>query len=355
MATQIHNFLRALPKCEHHMHLEGALTPELLFTLAAQNNITLPSSTEDPAFTSPTTLLNRYRAFTSLDDFLHYYYIGMRALITEADFFALAWSYFEHAAADGVAHAEIFFDPQAHVARGVPYSTVVDGIQRACKKAESELGITSLLTSCYLRHLPAQESVAMFEDEEVQKRYRDGSVTGIGLDSSERAFPPELFVELYEKAAKLGLNLTAHAGEEAPAAYIKTAVERLGVSRIDHGIALPEDPELLKTIAERKMMLTVCPLSNVVLRCVDAVKDVPIRKLLDAGVRFSLNSDDPAYFGGFCLDNYVAVQEAFELSVEEWVGIARAGIEGSWCGEERKKELLGKLEAVAGEWSGRTL
>jgi adenosine deaminase len=346
----MHDFLRALPKCEHHLHLEGALSPTLLFALAAKNNITLPS---EPAFTSPSTLLARYLDFTSLDDFLRYYYIGMSALITESDFYDLAWDYFEHAARDGVAHAEVFFDPQAHVARGVAYKTVVDGFARARKRAEKELGVSSLLTCCFLRHLPVQESLDLFDDEEVQKSYSDGTVAGIGLDSSELPFPPELFVELYEKARKMGLNLTAHAGEEGPASYIFDALTKLGVSRIDHGIALPTDPTLMRSIAEQKKMLTVCPLSNVVLRCVDTIADVPIRKLLDAGVRFSLNSDDPAYFGGYCLDNYVAVQEAFKLSVEEWFGIVRAGIEGSWCGDARKLELLERLEVVVKEWKGK--
>ncbi|KAF2677670.1 adenosine deaminase [Lentithecium fluviatile CBS 122367] len=346
-----HAFLRALPKCEHHMHLEGALRPHILFQLASKNNITLPQ--DDEAFASPESLLSRYQRFTSLDDFLHYYYIGMSVLITASDFEDLAWDYFLHASADGVAHAEVFFDPQAHVVRAVTYSTVVDGFSRACKRAESELGITTILTSCFLRHLPVQESLDLFDDEEVQKSYRDGTVTGIGLDSSEMDFPPELFVELFAKARKQGLNLTAHAGEEAPASYIATAVSDLRVTRIDHGIALPSSPDLLSQIAASKMLLTVCPLSNVVLRCVDTIADVPIRKLLDAGVQFSINSDDPAYFGGHCLDNHVAVHEAFDLSVDEWVGIVRAGIEGSWCATERKGELLRVLEGVVEEWRHR--
>ena len=345
--TDMQDFLRALPKCEHHMHLEGALSPTLLFELAAKNNITLPS---DPAFTSPDTLLARYEQFTSLDDFLHYYYIGMSALITESDFFELAWDYFEHAARDGVVHAEVFFDPQAHVSRDVNYSTVVAGFKKAWEKAEKELGITSLLTSCYLRHLPVQESLDMFDSPEVQASYLDGTVTAIGLDSSERDFPPELFVELYDKARALGLDLTAHAGEEAPATYINTAITKLGVSRVDHGITLITDPELMASVAEKKMMLTVCPLSNVVLRSVDTIADVPIRQLLDAGVKFSLNSDDPAYFGGYVLDNYFAVEKQFGLTVDEWIGIVRAGIEGSWCEDARKQEMLRQLEDVAREW-----
>jgi adenosine deaminase len=274
----------------------------------------------------------------------------MSVLTTPSDFSSLAWSYFQQASQDGIHHAELFFDPQAHTSRSIPYTTVISGFSSACKRAEKELGITTLLTSCFLRHLPVQESLDLFKDPDVQESYRDGTVTGIGLDSSERAFPPDLFAELYERAGRMGLNRTAHAGEEGPAAYIATAIDRLGVERIDHGIALPSDPHLLRRVAASKMMLTVCPLSNVVLRCVDRIEDVPIRKLLDAGVRFSINSDDPAYFGGYCLDNYVRVQEAFQLRVEEWAGIVRAGIEGSWCGEGRKADLVRELERVVAEW-----
>ncbi|KAF1954808.1 adenosine deaminase [Byssothecium circinans] len=344
-------FLQALPKCEHHMHLEGALSPTILFKLSTKNNITLPRN--DPAFQSPEALLARYQRFTSLDDFLHYYYIGMSVLITASDFEDLAWDYFLHASADGVHHAEVFFDPQAHLSRGVAYETVVSGFDRACKRAEKELGVSSMLVSCFLRHLPARECVEVFEREDVQSRYKDGTVKGVGLDSSELAFPPEGFVELYDRARALGLQLTAHAGEEGPASYIASALSNLRVSRIDHGIKLATDTVLLDQIAKDGTMLTLCPLSNVVLRCVDTVRDVPIRQLLEKGVSFSVNSDDPAYFGGYCLDNYVAVQEAFELSVGEWETVVRNGILGSWCAEARKEKLLGRLGDVVAEWEGK--
>lgn len=333
------------------MHLEGALSPQLLFRLAHHNHITLPQ--HDDAFQSPDALLERYQRFTSLDDFLHYYYIGMSALVTEDDFEALAWDYFQHASADGLAHAEVFFDPQAHTARGIKYTTVLGGFHKACQRAEKELGITTILTSCFLRHLPPKDCLALFEDEHVQESYRTGKVQAIGLDSSEKEFPPENFTELYRKAKDLGLNLTAHSGEEGPAAYISSALHNLGVTRIDHGIKLIDDAQLMERIAADKTMLTVCPLSNVVLRCVDTIKDVPIRKFLDAGVQFSINSDDPAYFGGYILDNYVAVHEAFNLSVHEWESVVRAGIEGSWCSKERKAELLQKLQSVVAEWQGK--
>jgi adenosine deaminase len=274
----------------------------------------------------------------------------MSVLINASDFEALAWDYFQHASADGLHHAEVFFDPQAHIERGVSYNTVLSGFQAACERAEKELGITSSLTQCFLRHLPPKDCLEVFNSEQVQASYKSGAVKAIGLDSSELPFPPENFEELYVKAKKAGLKLTAHAGEEGPASYITNALDVLKVDRIDHGIRLAEDPELMKRIAEQGTLLTVCPLSNVVLRCVENVGQVPIRKFLDAGVKFSINSDDPAYFGGYILDNYVAVQEAFDLKIEDWESICRAGIEGSWCGDARKQEMLSALEKVVREW-----
>lgn len=333
------------------MHLEGSLSPAILFTLAQRNNITLPK--EDPAFASPEALLARYDRFTSLDDFLHYYYIGMSVLVQASDFEDLAMDYFRHASVDGVAHAEVFFDPQAHLSRGISYSTVLSGFTAARKRAEAEFGITSELICCFLRHLPVPECVSTFQSAEVQESFKNGAVTGIGLDSSEKPFPPELFKEIYEGAAKLGLRRTAHAGEEGPPAYIKTTLEVLGAERIDHGIRLTEDEELLQRIAKDGIMLSVCPLSNVLLRCVTSVKEVPIRTFLEKGIKFSINSDDPAYFGGYLLDNYCAVQEAHNLSVSEWASVCRAGIEGSWCSQSRKDEMLTRLAEVVKTWEAK--
>ncbi|KAF1995653.1 adenosine deaminase [Amniculicola lignicola CBS 123094] len=348
--SSLHDFLQRLPKCEHHLHLEGALSTKVLFELAERNNIALPS--DDEAFRSPEALEKRYQRFTSLDDFLHYYYIGMSVLIHASDFEALAWDYFQHALSDGVKHAELFFDPQAHTSRGIEYSTVLQGFQAACQRAEKELGISSLLITCYLRHLPVPESLSAFDNEQVQESYKSGAVTGIGLDSSENGFAPKMFEKLYAKARKQGLRLTAHAGEEGPASYISDSLDLLKVSRIDHGIQLAHDAELVQRIAREKTMLTVCPVSNVVLKCVKEISQVPIRTFLDAGVRFSINSDDPAYFGGYILDNYCRVHEAFDLSVKEWESIVRAGIEGSWCADGRKEELLAELEKVVKEQEG---
>jgi adenosine deaminase len=341
--SSLHDLIASLPKVEHHIHLEGALEPDLLFQLAARNDIKLP---EDAAFSNEESLLQRYQEFTSLDDFLHYYYIGMSVLISSADFEALATHYFKRSRADGVKHAEVFFDPQAHLSRGISYSTVLQGFLTAKAKAEQELGMSIHLIVCFLRHLPVHESLAVFEHDDVQRSFADGHVTGIGIDSSETDFPPELFVDLYSRASRLNLRRTAHAGEEGPAQYIAGALDHLNVERIDHGVQLATDPQIMARIASEGLLLTLCPTSNVLLRCVRTLSEVPIREFLDNGVKFSINSDDPAYFRAYILDNYCAVQEAFDLSAKDWATICTNSIEGSWCDSERKAELLNELNQV---------
>ncbi|KAI9690309.1 MAG: adenine deaminase [Bathelium mastoideum] len=349
--SAFHSFLRALPKCEHHMHLEGALTPALLFQLALRNDIQLPA--DDPAYRSHEALLARYSRFTSLDDFLQYYYFATSVLIHEADFEALAWDYFQHASRDGVVHAEVFFDPQAHLARGITYSTVLSGFTKARERAKVELGITSELICCFLRHLPSDDCMEVFTRDDVQASFESREVIGIGLDSSEKGFPPSLFKQIYSRAKAKGLHLTAHAGEEGPAEYIQDALDHLDVERIDHGIRLVEDTDLMQHVQQSGTMLSVCPLSNVVLRCVGSVKDVPIRTFLDKGVKFSINSDDPAYFGGYVLENYCQVQAEHNLSINHWETISKNAIEGSWCNEERKEVILSKLAKVITDWQGK--
>lgn len=349
----MHGFLAALPKCEHHMHLEGSLSPELLFALSARNNVPLPAPAVDPAFASVETLYERYSRFTSLDDFLHYYYIGFTVLLHEADFEALAFAYFTKAHADGVRHAEVFFDPQVHLARGIPYETLVAGFTKARRRAAAEFGLTALLVPCLLRHLPVPDSLACLETIRAAGHFRDGTLAGLGLCSTERDMPPSRWKEAFALARAEGVQLTAHAGEEGPAAYIAEALDELAVSRIDHGVNARHDQALMRRLANEKVLLSVCPVSNVVLRVVTHVRETPIRTFLDNGVRFSINSDDPAYFGGYILDNYCAVQEAFGLSVEEWRTIARNSIEGSWCSEDRKKEVLDEIEKVVGEWKDK--
>lgn len=350
--TSIKQCLHDLPKCEHHLHIEGSLSPALLFRLAATNSINLPSTSDDPSFASPAALEDRYTRFTSLNDFLHYYFIGMSVLITAADYESLAYEYFTRAHADGVHHAEIFFDPQAHTSRGIAYETVVAGLVAAQGRAEREWGLTSKLILCFLRHLPASEARDTYRAAEALGHFSDGTLVGVGLDSSEVGFPPELFREVYDAAKTAGVRRTAHAGEEGDATYISRALDLCNTERIDHGIRLVDDEVLLKRVAKDKTLVTMCPLSNVRLRCVTKVAELPIRKFLDAGVRFSINSDDPAYFGGYILDNYVAVQEAFGLSLKEWKYIADGAIEGSWCDEGRKTTLLAEVEEWAQKYQG---
>ena len=325
------------------MHLEGSLSPELLFTLAARNHIKLPPASDDPAFASPQTLLDRYTRFTSLDDFLHYYFIGMSVLIQALDFEELAFEYFIRAKADGVVHAEVFFDPQAHTGRGITYETIREGFTNACRKAEEQLGISTKLILCFLRHLPVDESLRIFN--EARDDLLSGTLSGIGLDSSEKGYPPSPWHEIYANARDLGIRRTAHAGEEGPVEYIREALHALDIERVDHGIRLAEDEDLMRDVASRQLLVTLCPLSNVRLQCVKNVGELPIGKFLDAGVTFSINSDDPAYFGGYIQDNYCAVQDAFTLSMDEWVRIATGAIQKSWCDSDRKASILQQLDA----------
>jgi adenosine deaminase len=347
--TSIHRFLAELPKCEHHLHLEGCLSPPLVFKLAEKNNIKLPSKEQKPEYESVETLQKRYEHFDNLQDFLDCYYLALDAVITKDDFEMLGWEYFTTAHADGVKHAEVFFDPQSHTDRGIAFDTVVAGFNAACERAEKELGITSRLIMCFLRHLPASSAAktmqsavegGYFKEQEGKERV----ISALGLDSSEVGFRPELFKEQYEQGKELGLHRTAHGGEEGDPTYISGALDSLYCERIDHGIRLTEDPELLARIVKEQIMLTVCPLSNVCLQAVKEVGEVPIRKFLDEGVKFSINSDDPAYFGGYILNNYCAVQKAFDLTKEDWKVIVQNSINGSWIGQQRKDELLAMLE-----------
>ncbi|CAG8972223.1 hypothetical protein HYALB_00001621 [Hymenoscyphus albidus] len=345
-----HQFLKDIPKCEHHLHIEGSLSPSLLFRLAETNKITLP--TDDLSVASISALESRYDRFEDLNDFLHYYYIGMSVLITASDFESLAYEYFSRAHQDGVYHAEIFFDPQAHTSRGIPYDLVVSGISAAQRRAEEDYGLTSKLILCFLRHLSASEADATYENAVALGHFSSGMVAGIGLDSSEVGFPPEIFREVFHKAEVAGIRRTAHAGEEGDSTYISRALDICKTERIDHGIRLVDDGDLLKRMAQQKTLVTVCPLSNVRLNCVKNISELPLRRFLDEGVRFSINSDDPAYFGSYILDNYCAVQKAFRLTLKDWRYIAEGAIEGSWCDEDRKNVLLRKVEDWAKKYEG---
>ncbi|GAW16507.1 hypothetical protein ANO14919_059360 [Xylariales sp. No.14919] len=340
--SPLHDFLQGLPKCEHHAHLEGCLSPELFFQLAERNGVPLPDLEANPAYASVATLKERYKNFTSLDDFLVFFFQGMTVLQHEQDFTDLAWTYFQRAHGDGVHHAEVFFDPEVHRERGIPYETIVDGFSKGCRRAERELGLTTRLIMCFVRHLPVSSAEKVYDEFISARHFETGVVHGLGCSSTEIGPPKDMYRELYAAAAERGIPLTAHVGEVGDPTYISAALE-LGVQRIDHGIRLADDPELMQRVAREGILLTLCPLSNVLLRCVPSLEHVPVRRFLEAGVKFSINSDDPAYVGAYILDNYCAVQEAHRLSVAEWCVIAENSVRGSWIGDSRKAELLERI------------
>lgn len=346
-SSEMRQFLTELPKCEHHLHLEGTLEPDLLFPLAKRNCITLPDS-----FPSTVEELNeRYNRFVDLQDFLNFYYVGCNVLITEEDFFDLAWAYFKKVSAQGLKHAEVFYDPQSHTSRGISLETVTRGFKRACDNAEKELGISTKLIMCLLRHCPVEECL------ETVRSAKDlivgGVISGLGLDSSEKPFPPDLFVECYQLAKSYNENLllTAHAGEEGGPDFVTNSLDLLEATRIDHGVNSIKDEDLIKRLAEEKIMLTVCPMSNVKLQVVKDVSELPLQEFLDNNVYFSLNSDDPAYFGGYILDNYIEVHTRFGWDITVWSKIAKQSISGSRCDEKRKDELVAEVDAVVDKFS----
>ncbi|MFL1437218.1 adenosine deaminase [Nocardiopsis protaetiae] len=321
-----------LPKAELHLHIEGTLEPELAFTLAHRNNITLPHTTVDE--------LRAAYEFTDLQSFLDLYYALMDVLRTEADFTDLTRAYLTRAAAQGVRHAEIFFDPQAHTARGITLDTVVNGITAALDTAETDHGISTHLILCFLRDRPATEAM----DTLHAARPHLDRIIGVGLDSAEVGHPPTKFTQVFAAAQDLGLHLVAHAGEEGPPDYIRQALD-LGVERIDHGIRCLEDPDLVTRLAANRTPLTVCPLSNVRLRAVDTMADHPLPALMDAGLLVTVNSDDPAYFGGYVDDNYQALADHLHLTQEQLRTLARNSFESSFLPHARKKELIALVDA----------
>jgi adenine deaminase len=290
--------LRAAPKAELHIHIEGSLEPELIFELARRNGVAL-------AYPSVQALREAYN-FTNLQSFLDIYYAGASVLLHEADFFDMAWAYFQRAHADGVVRAELFFDPQTHTERGVPMAAVIGGLKRACDRAGAELGISAALILCFLRHLSEEAALATLEQA---LPYREHFI-GVGLDSSERGHPPEKFARVFARCRALGLHVVAHAGEEGPPAYIESALDVLQVQRIDHGVRCVESPALVQRLAASRMPLTVCPLSNVKLCVFPSLAAHNLPALLEAGLCATVNSDDPAYFGGYLLDNFVQTFEA---------------------------------------------
>lgn len=328
-------FIAGLPKAELHLHIEGSLEPELMFDLAQRNGVAIP-------FTSVEEVRAAY-AFSNLQDFLDIYYQGMGVLHTEQDFHDLTAAYLARAHADAVRHVEIFFDPQGHTARGIAFGTVVAGITRALDDAQTRYGITSKLILCFLRHLSEAEAEATL-DEALPHL---GRIDGVGLDSSEVGHPPSKFTRVFARARALGLKIVAHAGEEGPPAYVYEALDLLGVDRIDHGNRSLEDPALVARLAAAGMTLTVCPLSNLKLCVVGDVADHPLKIMLDAGLRATVNSDDPSYFGGYVNANYLAVADALDLSRGDLITLARNSFTGSFLDDAAKAKHLAAIDAYA--------
>ncbi|MBB5705410.1 adenosine deaminase [Sphingopyxis panaciterrulae] len=328
-------FIAGLPKAELHLHIEGSLEPELMFALAQRNAVAIPfASVED---------VRAAYAFSNLQDFLDIYYQGMGVLIAEQDFYDLTAAYLARARADNVRHVEIFFDPQGHTARGVAFDTVIAGIARALDEARDRHGLTSRLILCFLRHLSEAEAEATLDAALPWL----GRIAGVGLDSSEVGHPPSKFERVFARARDLGLKCVAHAGEEGPPAYVREALDLLRVDRIDHGNRSLEDAALVRRLTDAAMCLTVCPLSNVRLCVVDDIAAHPLRTMLDAGLCATVNSDDPAYFGGYVNANYQAVADALDLSRAELVALARNSFTGSFLDADGQARHLAEISAYA--------
>ena len=333
--TVSEDFIRRLPKAELHLHIEGSFEPELMFGIARRNDVTLAYATIEE--------LKAAYDFADLQAFLDLYYAGMSVLLTERDFYDLTTAYLKRAVADGVVHTEIFFDPQGHTGRGVAFDTVLDGIWRALWDAEAEHGITSRLIMCFLRHLPEEDA---FPELEAAMEHRD-RIVGVGLDSSELGHLPQKYERVFAAAREAGFKLVAHAGEEGPPEYVRDTLDLLRVDRVDHGNAAMQDPALVARLAAEQIPLTVCPLSNYRLQGVTDMKQHPLKAMLDAGLVATVNSDDPAYFGGYVLDNYTAVRDALNLSRDEIVTLAKNSITASFLDGHAKAKWLGEIDALA--------
>ncbi|WP_298142855.1 adenosine deaminase [uncultured Acinetobacter sp.] len=331
--TQL-DLIRALPKAELHVHIEGTFEPELMFAIAQRNQIEIP-------YKSVEEVKQAYN-FHNLQSFLDIYYAGAQVLIHEQDFYDLAWAYFEKCAEDHVVHTEMFFDPQTHTDRGVAFETVLNGLKRACDDAKTKLGISSHLIMCFLRHLSEE---AAFETLAQALPYK-AHIIGVGLDSSEVGHPPEKFERVFAKARDAGFLIVAHAGEEGPADYVWQALDLLQVNRIDHGVRSEEDPILMQRLIRDKMPLTVCPLSNLKLCVVQDMRQHNIRRLLQQGVKVTVNSDDPSYFGGYMNDNFIAITQALDLSEDELKQLAINSFEASFISDQDKQQWIEKIQAL---------
>jgi adenine deaminase len=327
-------WLNALPKIELHLHLEGSLEPELMFELAARNRIDLP-------FNSVDEIRDAYE-FSNLQDFLDIYYQGANVLQQEQDFYDLTWAYLEKCKQQNVLHVEPFFDPQTHTDRGVKFGTVINGINRALSDAQIKLGISGQLIMCFLRHLSEKAAFATLQQAEPFIK----NIKAVGLDSSEQGHPPEKFSRVFARARELGLLTVAHAGEEGPAEYIWTAIKGLKVSRVDHGVRATEDPELMAYLIENKIPLTVCPLSNTKLCVFDDMAEHNILEMLEQGVCVTVNSDDPAYFGGYMTENFVALATSLNMNKTQAKQLVINSIEASMVDDIRKQQMRAQLDLV---------
>lgn len=328
------NFIQKLPKAELHLHIEGTLEPELMFALAKKNSIQIP-------YKSVQELKQAYN-FNSLQSFLDIYYAGANVLIHESDFFDLTWEYLLTCKEQNILHVEIFFDPQTHTKRGIAFGTVITGITKALEKAKEELGISSYLIMCFLRHLSEEEA---FETLKLSLPFK-AQILGVGLDSSEVGHPPSKFKNVFQACQKEGYKIVAHAGEEGDSSYIWEAIELLHVQRIDHGIRCEEDAHLVEFLKEKQIPLTVCPLSNVKLRAVSTMQEHNILKLLHKGLLVTVNSDDPAYFGGYLNENYLALTQALHVNKEELKKLATNSFKASFLPQERKEYFYEMIENI---------
>jgi adenosine deaminase len=329
------HFIRALPKAELHVHIEGTLEPELAFRLAAKHGVILPHRDVEE--------LRRAYQFSDLQSFLDIYYAGAAVLKDADDFYQLTRDYLRRARGDGVVHAEIFFDPQTHTARGIAFETVLDGINRALDEASRAWGLTHRLIPCFLRHLGAAQAMQALEEALPFKSH----FAGVGLDSTELGYPPHQFIAVIDRARTEGLPAVAHAGEEGPPAYILEALDLLHVLRIDHGVRCEEDPQLVRRLARERIPLTVCPLSNHKLRVVERLEDHNLKRLLDQGLCVTVNSDDPAYFGGYIADNFQAVQTALGLTDADLATLARNSFEASFLSPAEKARWMSAVDGCA--------
>ena len=326
------SFIEGLPKAELHLQIEGTIEPETMFRLAERNRINLP-------YEGVEALRAAYR-FGELQDFLDLYYQGMAVLQKEEDYYDMTWAYLEKARAQNILHAEIFFDPQGHTSRGIAFATVIDGIWHALENGYQRLGIGSRLILCFLRDRDANEAMATLE-QALPYRHR---IVGVGLDSAEKGNPPGKFREVFDRARAQGFLTVAHAGEEGPASYVREALDMLHVARIDHGIRALEDPALVARLARERVPLTVCPLSNVRLRVVDDIRRHPLRRMMETGLLVTVNSDDPAYFGGYVDENFAAVQHGLDLSDADLAQLARNSFEAAFLPQEEKQALVRRVD-----------